>query len=652
MLDVGRYTILGTIANSSAIQSSWFFYLTLLDQTAPRLNVPIVRVTVGQDFSFPLQRADHILDLREGESYTLSITNDGGTGITYDPTEGALTATTNTLSVGTYTVAGTISDGDSNESTWSLDLLVENPSFLLSRITVGKYQTCSNHSNGGVKCWGQGEEGRLGTGTIEDSVFPIDVVTNDTGSAPSLTGAIHLTTESVSACLLTSSGGVKCWGSDNYGQLGNGSTTDHKSYPTDVIESEGSPDALSGIVQVSVSRNGASACALTSVGGVKCWGTDQYGQLGNGVSLGFSDYPSDVVTSDAELNPPLLSGAIQVSTGASHACALTSAGEVKCWGKGIDGELGNGKIEVLEQGYATDVVTSDAVGATPFRGATQITSGYFHSCVRTSMGGVKCWGLGNYGQLGNGSTNSSSYPTDVLTSANQPLRNIKEVASGWYISCALTSQRQVMCWGHGGNGKLGDNDPNQLTKVHPVYVVSGDGDPTPLTGVSEISGGWRHACGLMDSGVMNCWGHGLAVHLGDGSSVDRNYPAPVLTAQDSDPLDVGSFRRVYTCETSAGTTSCSIDPIQLSFATGTSSPSSNASPEIIVSGISAGENVRLYSDETCKTQVGGQATSGRASTVSLSGIPVGVHRFYFRVFNSSDQAVRNCSENFIGYERR
>ena len=133
MLDIGRYVILGTIANSSAIQSSWFFYLTLLDQTAPRLNVPIVRVAVGQDFSFPLQRGDHILDLREGESYTLSITNDGGTGITYDPTEGALTATTNTLSVGTYTVTGTISDGDSNESTWSLDLLVESPRFLLSK---------------------------------------------------------------------------------------------------------------------------------------------------------------------------------------------------------------------------------------------------------------------------------------------------------------------------------------------------------------------------------------------------------------------------------------------------------------------------------------------------------------------------------------
>ena len=143
----------------------------------------------------------------------------------------------------------------------------------------------------------------------------------------------------------------------------------------------------------------------------------------------------------------------------------------------------------------------------------------------------------------------------------------------------------------------------------------------------------------------------LVIHLGDGSTIDRNYPAPVLTAQDSDPLDVGSFRRVYTCETSAGTTSCSIDPIQLSFATGTSSPSSNASPEVIVSGISVGENVHLYSDETCKTQVGGQATSSSLN-VSLSGISVGVHRFYFRVFNSSNQAVRNCSKNFIGYERR
>ena len=94
-----------------------------------------------------------------------------------------------------------------------------------------------------------------------------------------------------------------------------------------------------------------------------------------------------------------------------------------------------------------------------------------------------------------------------------------------------------------------------------------------------------------------------------------------------------------------------IDPIQLSLATGTSSPSSNDAPEFIVSGIGAGENVHLYSDESCKTQVGGQATSS-SLTVSLSGISIGVHRFYFRVFDSSDQALKNCSKNFIGYERR
>ena len=168
-----------------------------------------------------------------------------------------MTATTNTLSVGTYTVTGTISDGDSNESTWSLDLLVENPSFLLSKMSLSRNYTCSNQFNGGVKCWGNevATYGSLGTGTFadEDFAFPVDVVTSDTNSAPSLTGAIHLAATHLSTCLLTSSGDVKCWGSDVYGQLGNGSTTDHKSYPTDVIESEVSPDALSGIVQVSLS---------------------------------------------------------------------------------------------------------------------------------------------------------------------------------------------------------------------------------------------------------------------------------------------------------------------------------------------------------------------------------------------------------------
>ena len=649
----GRYTISGRISNSSSVQSNWFFYLTVLDQTAPRLEIPVRRVTVGQDFSFPLQKGDQILDLREGEIYTINITNNGGTNINYDPIGGVLTATTSGLSIGTYTIEGTIVDGHNNESRWSLELLIENPSFLLSRMGLeGKTHTCSTDSNGGVKCWGEGADGKLGTGNTEDSPFPSDVVTSEETDAPSFMGAVHVVTTDFSSCLLTSSGDVKCWGK----KIERWGSSDDITYPVDIPESaDANTTYLSGVVQLDMGER--SICALMSTGGVKCWGSTLEGQLGNGNGgvggIGnSSDYPEDVVEGDSPTSPPLLSGVIQLSSADQHTCALTSVGGVKCWGQGKHGRLGNGSTNQVRQNYATDVVTREGSDAPLFMGATQVASGSLHTCALTSMGGVKCWGHGAYGQLGNGSIGALSSPQDVLTSPNQPLRNIREIALGKFISCALTSKKQVMCWGSGGNGKLGNNDPDLENMLYPAYIVRGDGDPSPLTGVSQISGGWRHTCGLMDSGVMNCWGHGEGVHLGDGSSVDRNYPSPVLAAASSDPLDMrGSFRRLYTCATAAGSTSCSIDPIQLSLATGTSSPSSNDAPEIIVSGIVAGENLRLYSDESCKTQVGGAATSV-SSTVSLSAIPIGVHRFYFRVFDSSDQALKNCSKNFIGYERR
>jgi alpha-tubulin suppressor-like RCC1 family protein len=166
-------------------------------------------------------------------------------------------------------------------------------------------------------------------------------------------------------CGLTDSGGVKCWGYNYYGQLGD-NTTVSRTIPGDV----------SGLVSnvTDIAAGNLHTCALTAAGGVKCWGYNFYGQLGDG----------GITQTLAPVNVLGLSnGVVAIATGFFHTCALTSAGGVKCWGHNTDGELGDGTVEQR----AAPVF---AAGLTT--GAVAISAGDLHSCAKTEARGVKCWG--------------------------------------------------------------------------------------------------------------------------------------------------------------------------------------------------------------------------------------------------------------------
>ena len=150
---------------------------------------------------------------------------------------------------------------------------------------------------------------------------------------------------------MTSTGGVKCWGLGNYGALGNDGT-DVKDHPVDVVDGDGSSTPLAGIVQVSAGTD--HTCALTSTGGVKCWGLGNYGILGNDGTDG-EDHPVDVVDGDG--SSTALTGIVQISAGNAHSCALTSTGGVKCWGNGVNGRLGNDGTDGKD--HPVDVVDGD-----------------------------------------------------------------------------------------------------------------------------------------------------------------------------------------------------------------------------------------------------------------------------------------------------
>jgi alpha-tubulin suppressor-like RCC1 family protein len=282
---------------------------------------------------------------------------------------------------------------------------------------------------GGVKCWGNNSAGLLGDGTTDQRLTAVDVVGLTSGVAAVSAGSFAHT------CALTTAGGVKCWGNNNVGQLGDGTTTERLT-PVDVV------GLTSGVVAIDVGE--AHTCALTTVGGVKCWGQNFAGHLGDGTTTERLT-PVDVAG--------LTSGVVAVSAGQFHTCAVTTTGGIKCWGNNNSGQLGDGTT--IEQLTAVDVS-----GLTS--GVAAVSAGQQHTCAITNSGGLKCWGTNFAGQLGDGTTTERLTPADV-TGLTSGVAAVTADASSSH-TCALTTAGGVKCWGRNTLGQLGAGIPtNRLT---------------------------------------------------------------------------------------------------------------------------------------------------------------------------------------------
>ncbi len=338
-------------------------------------------------------------------------------------------------------------------------------------VSAGGFYTCALTTSGGVKCWGDNTFGQLGDGTQSRRALPVDVVGLSSGVAAISAGVDHI-------CALTTAGGVKCWGWNYRGKLGDGSTT-RRPTPVDVV------GLSSGVA--AITAGDVQTCALTTSGGVKCWG----GGTGNHT-------PVDVVG--------LSSGVAAISAGGYHTCALTTSGGVKCWGVGTLGST--------PWGETVDSTPVDVVGLTS--GVAAISAGSNHTCALTTSGGVKCWGSNENGRLGNGSKADSVAPVDVVGLSS----GVAAVSAGANFTCALTTSGGVKCWGFNGDGQLGNGTTESSST--PVDVVG------LSSGVAAISAGGSHACALTTDGVLKCWGDNQTNQLGDGTREDR--PTPVHVA--------------------------------------------------------------------------------------------------------------------------
>jgi alpha-tubulin suppressor-like RCC1 family protein len=244
-------------------------------------------------------------------------------------------------------------------------------------------------------------------------------------------------------CAVTTAGGLKCWGRDNYGQLGNDVAPTNQPTPVDVL------GLTSGVA--SVSAGGYHTCAVTTAGGLKCWGWDTYGQLGNDAALTYQPTPVNVAG--------LTSGVASVSAGTHHTCAVTTAGGLKCWGSDGSGQLGD---DATSTNRPTPV---DVFGLTS--GVASVVAGGNDTCAVTAVGGLKCWGQDNTGQLGNDAafTNQPT-PVDVLGLSS----GVVSVSAGGLHTCAVTTEGGVKCWGRDSEGQLG-NDAALAAQPTPVNVT-------------------------------------------------------------------------------------------------------------------------------------------------------------------------------------
>jgi alpha-tubulin suppressor-like RCC1 family protein len=368
------------------------------------------------------------------------------------------------------------------------------PQFLA--ITTGMDQTCALTAGGGVKCWGGNEFGQLGNGTTDHySTPPVDVIGLTSGVSAISAGDVY-------TCALTAVGGVKCWGNHEYGQLGNGTTTYDSFFSNTAVDVRG---LTSGVSDISTGRT--HACALTIAGGVKCWGKNDYGQLGDGSEID-SSTPVDV--------SGLTSGVSAISAGGSHTCALTVRGGIMCWGDNKNGQLGNGTNRRADTPIEVDGLTS---------GVSAISAGGTHTCALTTDGGVKCWGENEFGELGNGATYFSMTPVDVIGLTS----GVSAISAGGSHTCALTLRGAVMCWGNNGNGQLGQKASwrDKLLGTTPYRRVPVDASGL-ASGVSAISAGTFHTCALTAGSGVKCWGNNGNGQLGDGTTNERNTPVDVV----------------------------------------------------------------------------------------------------------------------------
>ncbi|HZJ00421.1 MAG TPA: hypothetical protein VFD22_07140 [Gemmatimonadaceae bacterium] len=347
---------------------------------------------------------------------------------------------------------------------------------VFTRLSAGNGFTCALTGDGTAYCWGLNDKGQLGDGTTTDRTKPTQVAT-----------AVRFTTISsgpTHSCALTDNGVAYCWGVNDFGKLGSGTSGTASMTPT----------AVNGnLTFVSIAAGLNNTCTTTDQRQVYCWGqiaeTNQFGDF----------------FSKTTLNPQLIPGSMVAVVAGDDGgyCSVDPAALGYCWGL---------FYFFPASGPAIPPIREAASATVHF---TTLRRGGDHFCGIDPTGQAWCWGKNSSGQVGNGSTTEVAAPTQVTSNLS-----FQAVAAGNAFSCGLATGGKLYCWGLNSSGQLGTGN---TTNASTPQAVS-----TPVL-FTNVRAGFDHACALGADGITYCWGRNTTGQLGTGiTSAGSTTPVPVL----------------------------------------------------------------------------------------------------------------------------
>jgi hypothetical protein len=378
---------------------------------------------------------------------------------------------------------------------------------------------------GGVECWGRNHFGQLGNNSIIETAEPVHVHGLSSGVAAISSGATH-------TCALKDTGQILCWGGNANGELGVSPAGSDVCFEGQNAQCEKTPVLVDGLTNASaVSAGWKHTCAIIGAGAVKCWGWNNYGQLGNGTA-----------TSSSEPVTPIgmTSEATSISAGPFYSCAVVE-GEVKCWGSNQNGQLGDGGTS---QPY--EPVTIPGIN-----NVVAVATGSEHVCALLSVGSVGCWGMNNFGQLGLGYyENTFPFPIHAVGGIPSLSSGATAISAGGFHTCVIMADGTLKCWGHNHDGQLGVATTEECGL--PVFPCSTSPINVPgLANVASLSAALdgAHTC-VVSANVVSCFGSNFFGESGDSdgdgcSDLDENGLDPT-SGGARDPLSYWDFFDVPT----------------------------------------------------------------------------------------------------------
>ena len=335
-------------------------------------------------------------------------------------------------------------------------------------MSLGGDHSCANSFDNGMRCWGKNQLGQLGNGTNIGSAVPVEPTGLGSGGSGTGGGAtiLDFAAGGSHTCAIGSTGLIFCWGNNFFGQLGEDSQMD-RNIPSPVRPINAGGSAASATF-VAAGEN--HTCALYSPGAVACWGRF------------YERKPAAWVQG--------LSNPAVVKAGGNQTCVLEHGGTVKCW-------------SMLETAPPSPAVVAGI-------NAKKIAVGDRHVCAIDQADALQCWGSNVQGQLGNG--NRSITPGVVAVARSGAAEPAIDIAAGHSHTCAFFASGGVECWGSNSVGQTGESGGTGIT-VRPFRVIAG--------GASAVAAGAVHSCARIDVGSvrrMRCWGSNADGRLGNGST--------------------------------------------------------------------------------------------------------------------------------------